>query len=174
MQFYSVALTVNTFHDLWKCKIYIFLLHQQILCTGGRLLCGILGEALFASNFSVILFLEEVWRKTRHQIVTSVFQKHSQQDGDIFLVWYYIAEKCILHLYFGRIQRRRIQTSEQEENIFQNKFTGSSIVDKGQDNFFILYHGTKRGIIKNYGNDSTLMCALCVRFEPFLPRTIFS
>ena len=68
-----------------KVKSVSFLSGKKIL-RSGLLLCGILEEGLFGSNFPVILFLVEASEKTRHQIVTSLFQnKHSQQEENIFL-----------------------------------------------------------------------------------------
>ena len=68
-----------------KVKSVSFLSGKKIL-RSGLLLCGILVEGLFGSNFPVILFLVEASEKTRHQIVTSLFQnKHSQQEENIFL-----------------------------------------------------------------------------------------
>ena len=96
---YSTALTVTAlcalqeqiklFHEIVskveKVKSVSFLSGKKILHSG-LLLCGILEEGLFGSNFPVILFLVEAARKTRHQIVTSLFQnKHNQQEENIFL-----------------------------------------------------------------------------------------
>ena len=95
---YSTALTVTAlcalqeqmklFHGIVskveKVKSVSFLSGKKIL-RSGLLLCGILEEGLFGSNFPVILFLVEAARKTRHQIVTSLFQnKHNQQEENIF------------------------------------------------------------------------------------------
>ena len=95
---YSTALTVTAlcalqeqmklFHGIVskveKVKSVSFLSGKKIL-RSGLLLCGILEEGLFGSNFPVILFLVEGARKTGHQIVTSLFQnKHNQQEENIF------------------------------------------------------------------------------------------
>ena len=67
-----------------KVKSVSFPSGKKIL-RSGLLLCGILEEGLFGSNFPVILFLVEGARKTGHQIVTSLFQnKHNQQEENIF------------------------------------------------------------------------------------------